>query len=93
MRYALLISICLAGAGLIALPMIHESIVAANAYYALGMRHGQVPESVPAYTRAEWAHVPTFAIGCLTLIIGMSLVAHELLANRRDALDRNRRSP
>ncbi len=79
MRFATIIVICVVvGSGLVATPAIHDAIVAANAYYALGMRHGQVPDAVPAYTQHDWAMFPIFLVGLATLGIGVLLAIREL---------------
>ena len=70
--------ICIAGAGLVAIPAILEGSVAANAYYALGMRHGVLPEAVPQYPKNQWVILPTFIAGLLTLGSGLILAIREL---------------
>ncbi len=78
MRFVTIIVICLVGSGLVATPVIHDAIVAANAYYALGMRHGQVPDAVPAYTKHDWAMFPVFLVGLATLGVGVLSAIREL---------------
>ncbi len=79
MRFMTLIVICVAGAGLVATPAIHDAIVAANAYYSLGMRHGLVPDAVPPFTKHDWAMFPIFLVGLATLGSGVVLAIKELL--------------
>ncbi len=79
MRFGLIMTICIAGAGLVALPGILEGSIAANAYYSLGMRQGIAADAVPLYTKTEWIILPTFIAGLITLSCGLLLAIRELL--------------